>query len=100
MSGGPRSNYVVGADVAQKGRKVPKPLSADMWVGPLSEDDDGTKYVALEIQPAYGTIAMIRYSLAELESLRVLIDVRLGVLPGIPVKVIVPPGTEVEVTYI
>ena len=100
MSGGPSSNYVVAKEITQKGQRLPKPGIADVWLGGIRMDDDGKQFVALEIQPAYGTIAMIRLSLAELKSLRDLIDLRLGMLSSVPVKVVVPPGTEVEVTYI
>ncbi len=99
MSGGPSSNYVVAKEITQKGQRLPKPAAADVWLGATNQDDEGQQYVALEIKPAYGSLASIRLSFAELESLRDLIDLRLGVLSSVPVKVVVPPGTEVEVTY-
>ena len=103
MSGGSPSNYVTATTIKQVGGKQYQAQVANMWLGKVrTTDDDDAVFVALEIKPAWGSVAQIRFSLDELRDLEALILDRLGITENLDnpsVQVSVPEGTAVEIVY-
>lgn len=100
----PTQRYVMANDITQANKTVPPAMQADVWVSGVmfSENDDAEPYVSLEVKPAWGTIAAVRFSLAELQSLGEMILDRLGahvIEAPASVELSVPESTQVKISY-